>query len=131
MSVFLVGLITLILVVVPFIFVKCSIKTLARISFLVLALLLLPHLLLHQSFFSIEIMENELFSFSDCLSLSIIALFPLAVKSTILLYNHEMRLFNYVRNIAVFLFVALIDDFIRVFHMLEKFFDYGSGVVFK
>jgi hypothetical protein len=70
-------------------------------------------------------MEKELFSLSDSLSLSAIALFPLVIKSTILLYNREIRLFIYVRNISVFLFFALIDDVIIAFYLLKRFVIYA------
>lgn len=127
MLIFLKGLITLILTIIPFIFINRSIKTLSRISLLVLLFLVLPHLVLHQSFFHFEMMEKELFSLADALSLGAIALFPLGIKSTILLYNHEIRLFSYIRNIVMFLFVALIDDVIKVFYLVEKFVIYANS----
>lgn len=124
MLILLAGLISLILMIIPFIFINCRIKTLSRISFLVIFLLLFPHIFLHQPFFPLQMMEKELFSLPDSISLSAIALFPLAIMSTILLYNHEIRLSSYIRNISVFLFFVLINDFIKVFYLVGKFIDY-------
>lgn len=121
------GFITLILAIIPFIFINRSIKTLSRISFCVLLFLVLPHLIFHHSFFHLEVMEKELFSLEDALSLGAIAFLPLVIKSTILLHRHEIRLFVYIRNISIFLFIALINDFIKVFYLVERFISYASA----
>ncbi|MBA3813015.1 MAG: hypothetical protein H0X26_00760 [Alphaproteobacteria bacterium] len=124
MVVMLVGFLAFVLMLTPYVFVNRTIKTLSRISFVVVLLLILPHLFLHQEFFPIEIMEKEIFSLPDSLSLATISLFPLAIKSTILLHRHEIRLFYYIQNISLFLFVSLIKTFIQFFYLLRKFVDY-------
>lgn len=123
MLVIIAGFITFLFMFLPYFFIYHSIKTLARVSFLVVLFLLLPHLLFHHEFFVIEMMEKEIFSLEDCLSLATIALFPLAIKSTILLHRHEIRLFYYIRNISLFLCVSLVKTFIRVFFLSMKLID--------
>lgn len=110
-----IAIIELILAAAPYFYFNKHIKKLSKSSLIVVVLLLIPPLIYTPEAFPVENkLLLEFISFSNSLSLATIALLPLAFKSTVLLWRHEIRLFEYNRNILLFLTVSLIETFIQV-----------------
>ena len=112
------------IILVPFFFINQPIKRLVRISLLIVLILLVPPAILGNIYFDYT---KKVYNWQDtliltfALSLSTIALLPMAFKSTVLLWRHEIRLYEYNRNILLFLVVALGESFLRLVFGLSKF----------
>jgi hypothetical protein len=63
---------------------------------------------------------GALVSQAESFSLATVALLPLALKSTLLLRKHEIRMFNYILNISIFLLMALVQPIVQVITFFGK-----------
>ena len=118
-----IGLIVLILLAAPFLLIRQPIQRFARLSFFVALIFLLPIILATMPFFSTgktTLTLGALVSYSESFSLATVALLPLALKSTVLLRKHEIRMFNYILNISIFLLMALVQPIVQVITFFGK-----------
>lgn len=119
-----IGTVMFLLLGVPFLLITQPIQRFTRISFFIALLLFLPALLLDKLYFDVggkTLLLREFFSLSDSLAFVTLALLPLALKSIALLRKHEIRMFTFIINIFMFLFVSLIQPFVQVLSLCGKF----------
>lgn len=123
-NIILVGLSIVILLCLPFLLIKQPIKKLATLSIFIALLFFLFHFISVQTFFPLDkrgMAGIHLISFSYSIAFSTIALLPMAIKATSLLWKHEIRLFDYVRYSMVFLLVVLLGAFNEFLSFVTSF----------
>lgn len=116
-SIVFVGLLQIILMLIPYGMLNQPIKRISSTSFLIILFFLLPPLFLGNFYWdtSKPVLEwSDFVNLSLGLTLSTLTLLPMTFKSTVLLARNEIRIFEYNRNIFVFLFIIFAQTLVRI-----------------